>query len=162
MAKEDKALSKISEQGSEETRAILAAGVFQADPHPGNIMLLKNGGLGWVDFGIMGEGGSAIQGYHFANFIKYSSEESISRAVSHLKDFMNGTKLGMGVVDFKFTWRGQSSKKLAKGIVKFLDYRLGEIIKRWAVHVVDPQVELSMRSTSRHFLNSSSKAFTTT
>ncbi len=29
-------------------------GVFHADPHPGNILLLKNGKIGLVDFGILG------------------------------------------------------------------------------------------------------------
>jgi len=134
------------------------SGFFHADPHPGNIIILKNGGLSWVDFGIMGEGGSASQGYHFANFIKYSSEESVSRAVSHLKDFMNGLKLGIGAVDLKFNWRGKSPKRIARGIMKFLDYRLGKIIKRWALHVIDPKVGLAMRSTARHFLDLISEA----
>ncbi|WP_067171339.1 ABC1 kinase family protein [Microtetraspora niveoalba] len=35
-------------------RQILVEGVFHADPHPGNIMLLGDGGLGLLDFGSVG------------------------------------------------------------------------------------------------------------
>jgi ubiquinone biosynthesis protein len=33
----------------------LRCGFFQADPHPANLILMDDGGLGYVDFGIVGE-----------------------------------------------------------------------------------------------------------
>lgn len=128
-------------------------GFFHADPHPGNIILLQDNKLGYVDFGIMGESGTADHNYHFANFIKFSAENIVSKAVSHFKDFMDGLKLGLGKIDRKITWKGYSSKRLEGGIIKFLDERLGEIIKRWAASVVNPKEDLSVRSTARHFLS---------
>lgn len=128
-------------------------GFFHADPHPGNIILLKNGGLGWVDFGIMGEAGTAQQNYNFANFIKFSAENAAPKAVSYFKDFMDGLKPDIGRIDRKITWKGYSSKRLENGIVRFLDEKLGEIIKRWAISVVNPKEDLSQRSTARHFLS---------
>lgn len=36
---------------------VFVDGCFNADPHPGNILLLNDGRLGLVDFGQVGEGG---------------------------------------------------------------------------------------------------------
>lgn len=129
------------------------SGFFHADPHPGNVVLLKDGGLGYVDFGIMGEAGTTQQNYNFANFIKFSAENAVSKAVSHFKDFMDGLKPKLGKIDHKITWKSYSSEKLESGIVRFLDEKLGEVIKRWAISVVNPKEDLSVRSTARHFLS---------
>lgn len=37
-------------------RQLFFDGIFHADPHPGNILLLKNDKVGLIDFGIVGEG----------------------------------------------------------------------------------------------------------
>ncbi|WP_327103550.1 ABC1 kinase family protein [Nonomuraea glycinis] len=42
-------------------RQILVEGVFHADPHPGNLMLLDDGGLGLLDFGSVGRLDASIR-----------------------------------------------------------------------------------------------------
>ncbi|GGL13153.1 ABC1 kinase family protein [Planomonospora parontospora] len=43
-------------------RQIMVHGVFHADPHPGNIMLLEDGRLGLLDFGSVGRLDAALRG----------------------------------------------------------------------------------------------------
>ncbi|HEX3487731.1 MAG TPA: AarF/UbiB family protein [Streptosporangiaceae bacterium] len=43
-------------------RQIMLDGVFHADPHPGNILLLRDGGLGLLDFGSVGRIDAALRG----------------------------------------------------------------------------------------------------
>jgi ubiquinone biosynthesis protein len=43
-------------------RQIMLDGVFHADPHPGNIMLLRDGGLGLLDFGSVGRIDAELRG----------------------------------------------------------------------------------------------------
>lgn len=48
-------LQKIAQRGSEVLfKMILMDGFFHADPHPGNFLVLTNGQLGFVDFGVVG------------------------------------------------------------------------------------------------------------
>ncbi len=48
-------LDKIARRGSDVLfKMILTDGFFHADPHPGNFLVLNNGQLGFVDFGVVG------------------------------------------------------------------------------------------------------------
>ncbi len=48
-------LDKIAQRGSGVLfKMILMDGFFHADPHPGNFLVLSNGQLGFVDFGVVG------------------------------------------------------------------------------------------------------------
>lgn len=48
-------LDKIARRGSDVLfKMILTDGFFHADPHPGNFLVLNNGRLGFVDFGVVG------------------------------------------------------------------------------------------------------------
>ena len=48
-------LDKLARRGSEVLfKMILTDGFFHADPHPGNFLILSNGQLGFVDFGVVG------------------------------------------------------------------------------------------------------------
>ena len=48
-------LDKLARRGSEVLfKMILTDGFFHADPHPGNFLVLSNGRLGFVDFGVVG------------------------------------------------------------------------------------------------------------
>ena len=48
-------LDSLAEKGSEVLfKMILVDGFFHADPHPGNFLVLKDGRLGFVDFGVIG------------------------------------------------------------------------------------------------------------
>ena len=45
---------------------VFVHGFFHADPHPGNILILKGNNIAFVDFGIVG---------HFDNYLKKKSVE---------------------------------------------------------------------------------------
>ncbi|MBI3059151.1 MAG: AarF/ABC1/UbiB kinase family protein, partial [Deltaproteobacteria bacterium] len=48
-------LDKLARRGSDVLfKMILTDGFFHADPHPGNFLILSNGQLGFVDFGVVG------------------------------------------------------------------------------------------------------------
>lgn len=67
-------------------------GFFHADPHPGNLMIFKDGRIGYIDFGIMGRATTAP--LHFLRFIegavkrdaKYSTEGLMHYAHVRLKN----------------------------------------------------------------------------
>jgi ubiquinone biosynthesis protein len=42
-------------------RQVMSDGIFHADPHPGNVMLLEDGSLGLLDFGSVGRLGGALR-----------------------------------------------------------------------------------------------------
>lgn len=133
-------------------------GFFHADPHPGNIILAKDGRLAWVDFGIMGESGPLRQNLHFANFIKFASEELTTKAVSHFREVVKDSLFGKTNPDDlwndleKYNWSGVSGKKIEKGINKFLENKLGGVIEKWAGSVGKTEKSLLERSSARHFL----------
>lgn len=131
-------------------------GFFQADPHPGNIILLSDGRLGYVDLGIVGEAGSPQQNYNFANFIRFSAEEAVGKAVHHFKESMKSEISQPEVVqslDSRYKWRNKSARKILKGINRFLENKLGSVIKGWAQEVSDSENSLYERSTARHFIS---------
>lgn len=129
-------------------------GFFHADPHPGNIILLRDGRLGFVDFGIMGEAGTMLQNFHFANFIRFSAEGMISRAVSHFKEVMRDKLLPEEVVgDLQYGWRDKTAEELKFGIIKFLESKMGAVIIKWGHKVGDTKESLAERSSARHFLD---------
>ena len=72
---------------SEIMREYFIDGFFHADPHPGNILLLKNGRIGLIDFGIVGE--SAPQKSAFKKFIlaggrsKYEKDPKIYEEIGY-------------------------------------------------------------------------------
>lgn len=72
---------------SEMLREYFVDGFFHADPHPGNILLLKEGKIGLVDFGIVGE--SAPRRHDFMKFLlawaktKYEKNPKIYDDIGH-------------------------------------------------------------------------------
>ncbi len=57
---------------SEMMREYFFDGMYHADPHPGNILLLQNGRIGIIDFGIIGE--SSPKREAFYQFVKAGGE----------------------------------------------------------------------------------------
>ncbi len=64
-------------------------GFFHADPHPGNILVLKGNKIGFVDFGIVG---------HFDNYLKQKSIELVYAIIEGDLDSVIDTFLDMGAV----------------------------------------------------------------
>src|SRR3989344_5215924 len=69
-------------------RQVFEFGFFHADPHPGNIIVLKNGAVAFVDFGIIG---------HFDERLKNQAIDAMSGIVSQDADFVVDTLLEMGM-----------------------------------------------------------------
>lgn len=64
-------------------------GFYHADPHPGNIILLPNGKIGMIDFGIIGE---KIPGKQtsFIKWLRYDVKLNFKEASYYFADFAGG------------------------------------------------------------------------
>ena len=69
----------------ELARELFVDGFFHADPHPGNILLLPNNKIGFIDFGICGCAVSNQK--HFFNFLKYMVTHDYQTGAKHLLRF---------------------------------------------------------------------------
>lgn len=63
--------------------------IFHADPHPGNILLLKNNKIALIDFGIVGESFKYNRG-SLVNFVEAVSKIDIKKATYHFANFSGG------------------------------------------------------------------------
>ena len=66
-------------------REYFVDGFFHADPHPGNIMLLKDGKIGLIDFGIVGV--SAPKRQAFRKFILAAAKTKYEISQKNYEDF---------------------------------------------------------------------------
>ncbi|MBA4536533.1 AarF/ABC1/UbiB kinase family protein [Bacillus aquiflavi] len=67
-------------------KQILIDGFFHGDPHPGNIIVLPNGALGLLDFGVMGKIDSDMK-YHFTSLViamQRQSTDGVMKAISQM------------------------------------------------------------------------------
>ncbi len=60
--------------------------IFHADPHPGNILLLQNGKVAFIDFGIVGES-LKYNKASFVGFVKAAAEYDYKKGVYHFANF---------------------------------------------------------------------------
>lgn len=65
-------------------------GLFHADPHPGNILVMKNGTIAYVDFGIVG---------HFDQRMQQDCLQLLEAITSNDPEKIGDTLLGMSVKD---------------------------------------------------------------
>lgn len=132
-------------------------GFFHADPHLGNLILLPDGRLGVVDFGIMGEAGTPLQNYHFAHFMKSAADGAVRVAADHFLEFMRATHDApfkpLETGSLRYHWRGKSPERIRKGIAKFLEDKFISIMAQWADNVEKPGERLAERSTARYFIS---------
>ncbi len=132
----------------------ILGGSYQADPHPGNIILLEDGRIGYIDFGITGEVGNAQEQYHFVHFIKGAAEGNMKGVVAHFKSMTMGDAFSRETLKgLKYTWRKKSLQKIEKASMRFLEHKLGGIIERWTADVANTQEGFYSRSTARHFIS---------
>ncbi len=62
-------------------KQVFIDGFFHADPHPGNILVLKDGKIGMVDFGILGHFDKKLRRYAldlFYSFVNNDHEEAVN------------------------------------------------------------------------------------
>lgn len=136
-------------------RHYLHDGFFHADPHLGNLIVMEDGRIGFVDFGIMGESKKDFQSHHLANFIKYAAHGNSKQAAAHFREF-SGDTLAIGrapLSKIQYHWKHKSPQQLERGVVRFLEGKFADIIKRWEVNVENTEGSLSDRSSARHFLS---------
>ena len=69
-------------------KQVFEFGLFHADPHPGNILVLKDNSVAFVDFGIVG---------HFDDKLKNQAIDAISGIFTQDADLVLDTLLEMGV-----------------------------------------------------------------
>ncbi|WP_020615005.1 AarF/UbiB family protein [Paenibacillus daejeonensis] len=65
---------------------VLVEGLFHGDPHPGNVLALKNGDLALLDFGMVGRLSPSMK-KHFASLVialRNQSTKGVIRAISHM------------------------------------------------------------------------------
>ncbi len=70
---------------TELLREYFIDGFFHADPHPGNILLLKDGKIGLIDFGIVGE--SAPKRQAFMKFFLAAAKTKYEKSQKNYEDF---------------------------------------------------------------------------
>jgi len=88
-------INKIIKNGFDSALTqVFIHGFFHADPHPGNILVLKGNKIGLVDFGIVG---------HFNKYLKHKSMELFYGLVEEDMDSIVDTFLDMGLVNEKQT-----------------------------------------------------------
>lgn len=63
--------------------------IFHADPHPGNILILPNGKIALIDFGIVGET-LKYNRASFVEFVEAGSKVDVKRATYHFANFSGG------------------------------------------------------------------------
>ncbi|MFH1324603.1 MAG: AarF/ABC1/UbiB kinase family protein [Nanoarchaeota archaeon] len=73
---------------------IFIHGFFHADPHPGNILVLKGNKIAWIDFGIVGT---------FNKYLKQKSIDLLYGLVEEDIDSITETFLDMGLINEKKT-----------------------------------------------------------
>lgn len=74
---------------SELFKQLFFHGFFHADPHPGNIILLPDGKIGMIDFGIIGEKMPGKQS-SFIKSLRYDTELKFKEAAYYFADFSGG------------------------------------------------------------------------
>ena len=81
---------------------VLEHGFFHADPHPGNLMVLKNGQIAFIDFGSMGSL-TPIEKEMLEDFVSYFMAQDAKRLISILKKM---------AIRFNVTDEGQLEKDI--------------------------------------------------
>ena len=69
-------------------KQVFEFGIFHADPHPGNILVMKDGSVAFVDFGIVG---------HFDDKLKEQAIDALSGIMSQDADLVIDTLMEMGM-----------------------------------------------------------------
>ena len=88
-------------------RSIIFHGQFHADPHPGNVILLQDGSLGFIDFGAVG------------TLLPRRRDQLVQLALSIASDDV------AGVADVLMIWAGDPEVDRAR-----LEFALGELIDK--------------------------------
>lgn len=128
-------------------------GFFHSDPHPGNIMLLTDGRLGIIDFGIMGE--AFEKRGAFARFVKAAAQGDMQTSLVHFVEVMENCLLGKEAESLL------QGTKLPYGLefslfktyaMKFLEAEFRPLLDAWIKVGAQKDAPIHEKSTARHFL----------
>lgn len=129
-------------------------GFTHADLHPGNILLLKDGRLGLVDFGIMSEAVATRK--PFARFIRESLAGDFSSSLRSFFNFMEdgvlGTRAEYALREVVLP-RGLTYKKIEKYALKVLERQFTMIMGSWMNSSASEDLSIKEKSTARYFLD---------
>src|SRR3989344_5940940 len=121
---------------------------FQADPHTGNLMVLPNGAISFIDFGIVGRPISAT--HHFCEFIWGAVNLDYARMVHGMMEFAKA-RLSAELGDDQ----SPKDEKALEITLTFIEERLVEELKpvmfEWHASTGDPSLDLAKRSSSVAF-----------
>lgn len=125
-------------------------GIFHADPHPANLMLLSGNKIGYVDFGIIGK--LKYNNLELLRYIKGASELEFSEAAKGMVNFIGiRAKQELGSILEK-----PKMKKFYDIIMEFITERLTDdfkpIINDWHFNTGNKALDLKDRSSAVIFL----------
>jgi len=116
-------LKKLADAGCRSfLKQVFEWGFFHADPHPGNIMVLKNGIIAFVDFGIMGRLDERYL-FHMANVMGALSDRDYERLadefmkIGFLPPNINMFEFRNDLIDFIEPYYGRPLKSVPLAIV---------------------------------------------
>lgn len=107
-------------------KQILMDGVFHGDPHPGNIIVLPDGKIGLIDFGMVGKLLPTYR-YHLGSYVLALKNEDVDlmlRTIEHIGQIpydLNREKLRMEIEE-------QKERYLTKA---FSEINLSELLSEW-------------------------------
>lgn len=128
-------------------------GFFHADPHPGNIFILKDGRIGFVDFGIMGK--VMPQSHLFAAFLQAVSFADSTSATKYFIEFAKSDLFHISPVELSGMRlpSGFTTDKIEASTFRFLQKGFHKVNKQWQRTSADATASLKDKSSTRPFLN---------
>ncbi|MBI2122496.1 MAG: AarF/ABC1/UbiB kinase family protein [Candidatus Sungbacteria bacterium] len=128
-------------------------GFFHADPHPGNIFVLKDGRIGFVDFGIMGE--VMPRSHLFAAFLRDVAYGDSAGAAKYFIEFTESDlfRVPQGELSGVRLPPGLTPERIEAYAFRFLQKGFSKINKRWQAASADASASLRDKSSTRPFLN---------
>lgn len=125
-------------------------GFFQADPHPGNLMIMPGNGIGFLDFGIVGKSTSATN--YFCEFIYGAANLDYKKAAHGLIRFAAEriyNELGQE------NMKDEKIKNILEETLSFLEKKFAKelepIISQWHFSTGDTSLNVIKRSSSVAF-----------
>ena len=125
-------------------------GFFHADPHPGNLLVFKDGRIGYIDFGIIGRASTGP--IHMLRFFKgvveldakYATEGIVRFARAHIEE--EAKELFEQEPKYK-----QASDIVLEFIIKHLSRDMDPTAREWHRKTGNPKLNLFERSSATAF-----------
>lgn len=125
-------------------------GFFHADPHPGNLMIFKDGRIGYIDFGIMGRATTAP--LHFLRFIEGAVKRDARYSTEGLMRYAHTRMKSEAAELFRREPKyGQAADILIRFITQKLSENLAPMMEEWHTQTGNTSASLFERSSAVSF-----------